>query len=240
MPNSFLGLCALFTLIASTSLAKVERVIEKSFPAEGVGKILVKSYGGDIEVKTVPGATTVSVLAKQVINAKSAQVADEIAAQHTVEIVQTGNEVSARFGFGEKAGRWTGKGKQPMAVDFEITAPTSVSVDVSTTGGHIEIGDLEGAVKAETRGGDIEVGTVKGTIIVSTSGGDIDLKGNFAEARLSTSGGDIDVGESRAPLQLSTSGGDITIESVWSRVRATTSSGDVKAHLQTPISDAIS
>lgn len=240
MPKALSGLFLLFALIASTCLAKVERSLEKSFPAQGIEKISVRSYGGDIEIRTVPGATSVSVVATQIIDAKTNQAADGIAAAHKLELTQNGNEIQARFGFGDKAGRWTGKGKQPMVVDFQITVPSSVSVELMTSGGGIEVGDLEGSVRAETNGGDIDLGSIGGPISVSTSGGDIALDGHRAEARLSTSGGDIDVSDSRAPLHASTSGGDITIDSAWSRVHAKTSGGDVKAHLQAPLTDSIS
>lgn len=241
MTNSKLLLnCVIGGLLTVSAFAKIERSVEKTFPATTPGVVSAKTHGGDIDINVQPGATSVRVVAKQVIDARTDADADELLAKRTLEIVQTGNEVRAQFGLGEKTSRWSFTGRQPVVVHFEITVPPSYSAELSTSGGEIEVGDLEGSVKANTSGGDIELGRIGGTVNASTSGGDIDLDGHVTEAKLTTSGGDIHVQESAAPLSVSTSGGDVTIDAVRDRVRASTSGGNVRANFLGSIKESAS
>ena len=119
-------------------------------------------------------------------------------------------------------------------------------VDVSTSGGDITTGKLEGEGHLKTAGGDIHVGSVNGSLFVNTSGGNIQVEtvsktldaktagGDIiigdvgGEARVSTSGGDVNVGKVTGKATLSTAGGDIELRGASGRVSARTSGGDVK------------
>jgi DUF4097 and DUF4098 domain-containing protein YvlB len=118
-------------------------------------------------------------------------------------------------------------------------------VDLSTSGGDMRTGDIQGDVTLRTSGGNIEMGVVGGEASVKTSGGDITVKsvgkshvastsgGNIeigdvgGEARVSTSGGDVHVRRVTGNASLNTSGGNIELEGASGTVKANTSGGDI-------------
>ena len=123
-------------------------------------------------------------------------------------------------------------GRQPrsLSVRVHLTVPNGYHVDLQTGGGGIEIGDLEGNVKARTSGGGIQVGRVtNGSVDIETSGGGLTITSVWkGDARARTSGGGINVGQVSGNLDVQTSGGGITIQSAGKNTSARTAGGGIK------------
>lgn len=215
------------TLLTASASAKVERVVEKSFPVDPGVHLRVSTAGGDVHVTTSSDAT-VRVTAKEHIRASSDSEADELLKKLDLKIEQNGNEVVASASYSSSMGFHFGSWP-PVQVDFYVSVPASASADLKTSGGNVVVGDLGGTVRARTSGGDIKLGSIGGEIDASTSGGNISLDEGRADARLSTSGGNVSAKNILGQADLRTSGGDIRIESVEGPLVAETSGGDVKA-----------
>jgi DUF4097 and DUF4098 domain-containing protein YvlB len=119
---------------------------------------------------------------------------------------------------------------------YEIKVPAKFNVDVSTSGGDIKLGGVNGIAKLHTSGGDIWADRVEGNLDVSTSGGDISLVCGGTEIVAHTSGGDIDLDYfgPNLGIDLSTSGGDIQVEipaDFNASMKLSTSGGDVNCNL---------
>jgi len=119
---------------------------------------------------------------------------------------------------------------------YEIKVPAKFNVDVSTSGGDIKLGGVNGTAKLHTSGGDIWAERVEGNLDVSTSGGDISLVCGGTEIVAHTSGGDIDLDYfgPNLGIDLSTSGGDIEVElpsDFDASMELSTSGGDVSCNL---------
>ncbi|MBC8204208.1 DUF4097 family beta strand repeat protein [bacterium] len=90
-------------------------------------------------------------------------------------------------------------------------------ISVKTSGGSIQIQEVKGCVSAKTSGGDIEVLKVNGHIIAVTAGGDIEAETNEGYIEASTSGGDVTAvilkfnPKADQHVKLSSSGGDINL-----------------------------
>lgn len=123
-------------------------------------------------------------------------------------------------------------GRQPRSLNvrIQLTVPNWYHVDLQTGGGGIEIGDLEGDVKAHTSGGGIQVGHIKnGSVDIETSGGGLTIMSVWeGDARVKTSGGGINVGQVSGNLDAQTSGGGITIQSAGKNVSARTAGGGIR------------
>lgn len=117
-------------------------------------------------------------------------------------------------------------------VHFTVQLPRDYPVDVRTSGGGLDVRDLNAAAHARTSGGGIVLQNVTGTINVYTSGGGIRAERLDGPAQLSTSGGPIDVADSTGDLDLHTSGGGIRIQNDDGRVDAHTSGGNIRAQLR--------
>ena len=119
---------------------------------------------------------------------------------------------------------------------YEIKVPAQFNVDVSTSGGDIKLGGVNGTAKLHTSGGDIWAERVEGNLDVSTSGGDISLICGGTEIVAHTSGGDIDLDYfgPNVGIDLSTSGGDIEVKlpsDFDASMELSTSGGDVSCNL---------
>lgn len=115
---------------------------------------------------------------------------------------------------------------------YEIKVPEKFNLDISTAGGDIKVGGVNGEIYLNTSGGDIWADIIAGNTRVNTSGGDIKIFSNDASIDALTSGGDITLeyfGENRG-IELRTSGGNIEIKlpsDFNASVELATSGGDV-------------
>lgn len=198
-----------------------ERTHQK-YTVDGAGTLTVDADFGSVRVESWPNdEVDVEVEKRRTgISEGSARDAfDEIA----VDISQRENDVDIRI---DRKSRF---GSDRVSVDIEVKVPESYNLDLKTSGGDIDIGDLQGDVRARTSGGDVTIGRVTEALLqVHTSGGDVSVKEGGAETKVSTSGGDIEIDTARGTVHATTSGGDITIGSTTDKVTAKTSGGDIE------------
>ncbi|HEY1848858.1 MAG TPA: DUF4097 family beta strand repeat-containing protein [Opitutaceae bacterium] len=217
--------CALAALAVPAS-AKIDRVVERTFTVQPGVALDVTTSGGDIKVES-SSDPVVRVIAKEHIRASSEAEADDLLKKLDLTIEQSGNEVVAKAEYKNDMGfHWGGT---PVQVDFEIRVPASASAELKTSGGDIDVGDIQGTLRAHTSGGSLHLGDIGGAIDASTSGGNISLGQGREKTKLSTSGGNISVDRVVGPADLRTSGGDIKVDAVDNTLDAETSGGEVKA-----------
>ncbi|HVZ66270.1 MAG TPA: DUF4097 family beta strand repeat-containing protein [Lacunisphaera sp.] len=233
--KSIIPLVTLGVLLAAPALlqAKITRTVEKSFTVQPGGNLKVKTAGGDVKVVTGTD-TQVKVTATEYIHASSDAKADELLKDLDLTIEQQGNDVSAIAKYegdhGWHVGNWP-----PVQVSFTVVVPSHYNVDLSTSGGDIELASISGQARMRTSGGNLKCDKVEGEVDGGTSGGDIFLREGTAKVHLTTSGGNIHVDRAGGEASLSTSGGDIIINAVKNRLTATTSGGDVRANIEGPL-----
>jgi DUF4097 and DUF4098 domain-containing protein YvlB len=113
-------------------------------------------------------------------------------------------------------------------LDWRITVPASVNLDLRTFAGSIRVSPTDGNVTARTAGGSVIAGDIGGSTAMITQGGSI-LVGNIggnAELR-STGGGQIEIGDVSGNAELATIAGPITTGTVSGRVSAETNGGTI-------------
>lgn len=220
---SLLMVAALTAFGSVSAHARIERVVEKSFNVSPGGSLEVETSGGGIRVQS-SDENKVTVVARQRIKAGSESEADELLEDLSLTIEQDGNNVIARAKYERRS--W---GSQPVQVDFTVTVPERYNVKLRTSGGSVNVADLEGVADVRTSGGSISLGRITGDIDARTSGGNISLEEGGGRVRLGTSGGSVRVGRAGGETDVDTSGGSIDIKSVEGQVRAHTSGGSVSA-----------
>lgn len=122
-------------------------------------------------------------------------------------------------------------------VKFLVRVPRQYNLRLDTSGGSIDVDDLDGTLDARTSGGSLEFGNIRGRVKGHTSGGSIKLAGAGDDVLLKTSGGSIRVGEVNGSLRAHTSGGSVRVAGALREVHATTSGGSVEATLLTQPSE---
>lgn len=201
-------------------MGHVERTHQK-YAVDGAGTLTVDTDFGSVRVESWPN-DEVDVEVEKRRTGISEDSARDAFDDVSVDISRQENDVDIRI---ERDRRF---GTNEVSVDIQVKVPESYNLDLKTSGGDIDVGDLGGDVLARTSGGDVNVGNIRDAVIrVHTSGGDVNVKGGGTETKVSTSGGDIEILDARGAVDASTSGGDVTIGNAAGEVSAKTSGGDI-------------
>ncbi|MEO7192419.1 MAG: hypothetical protein ABI051_15305 [Vicinamibacterales bacterium] len=189
----------------------LERQTERTFHARAGSVVKVELAGGAVTIQTGPPGV-VQVVLHQAVDAGSEREADALLADYEVSATQSGDQIQAigRRRRGAVSRLWQ---HNAVRINATITAPDDIRLDLTTSGGSIDVrGERVALVQAHTSGGSIHI-----------DGG--------ADSRLSTSGGSIKVGRASRTLQADTSGGSITVDYVGaaaSDVNLGTSGGGIR------------
>jgi TonB family protein len=107
-------------------------------------------------------------------------------------------------------------------------APSRFVGKLETEGGHIQVADVAGDLKAFTAGGHINAGNIDGDAQLHSGGGHISAGQIHGRADLETDGGNISVGQAGSLVTVRTGGGQIDFGEVRGSVRAQTGGGGIR------------
>jgi hypothetical protein len=204
--------------ITVTVNASTHDTIRKGFNVAEGGTLHLDAGSGD--VKVVTGGTGVAIEIQR--DARNQSYLD----RYKLSFEQSGNDVTI-----------VGKYDQPfhffsfgddLRIRFNIRVPSHYNLDIETSGGDVDLSDVNGTVKAHTSGGDVKGGHLTGAITLSTSGGDVEVAGVTGPVVMKTSGGDIELGDASSTAELKTSGGTIKVHHIGGDLYARTSGGSIK------------
>lgn len=217
---TFLFLCSSFisanTNIVSNSTNEI--IHHKSFKISAGNSLVLKTESGDVLITPWENdEVDIKVIGNE--RAKERMRFDFTANNNEVKIIAKKDGSSMNL-------------FSNLKLKYEIKVPSSFNIDVSTAGGDIKVGGVNGSVKLNTSGGDIWADRCTGYLNVNTSGGDIKLFTSNTPVNANTSGGDILLEYSGANkgIELKTSGGDIVIKvspELKANVEMSTSGGEV-------------
>lgn len=209
-----------------------EDTIKRSFDCESGGLLKVELGMGSISVKAGgAGKIDVTVLRK--------------AAGLTREEAQARlNSISVEFqpdGRGLTIQSWVDERHDCVGLDFVISVPQEFNVDLTTSGGDVNVDGLVGETRCGSSGGSLRIRQTARRLVARTSGGDI---------RIEQTAGDDDqvkapseysrLGISGEPqIRAATSGGTIVTRlhtQLAGDCRLSTSGGDIIAHLNPSVS----
>jgi TonB family protein len=107
-------------------------------------------------------------------------------------------------------------------------AADHVVARLETEGGHIQVQDVAGDLRAFTAGGHINAGNIAGDASLRSGGGHIRASQIGGRADLQTDGGNITVGQAGSLVSVRTGGGQIDFGEVRGSVRAQTGGGGIR------------
>lgn len=191
----------LIVIIAATFGTSVALAAQKTYdkrlnapPGGGL------TFQADVGSVSVVGGDAAEVVVHADLEASEAFLSDfHISAEQT----PSGVTILARKSHRD----WSDTG--PTRVRFTIQVPRNYRVDLQTSGGGLDVRDLNAAVRAETSGGGVQVQNVAGTVNARTSGGRIEVADSTGDLDLKTSGGGIDIRNDDGKVEARTSGGGI-------------------------------
>lgn len=232
-------------LVFAVSAFGAQDVIKKGFTVGDGGTLHLDRANGNIKV--VSGGTGVAV---EITRKAHGRNAEKRLQDHKITFSQDGNDVTIVSDDDNDRGphgwfNWN----DDYDVQWNIRVPAHYNLDVSTSGGSIDLADIGGTTIAHTSGGDIETGRLAGDAKLNTSGGGIRVASAGGKLVAHTSGGSIDIGNVTGTVDARTSGGDIelaridgdviarssgggiTIEDAMGSVDASTSGGSIRARM---------
>jgi len=223
MPTSTARLALIIAATLGTSVAlAAHRTYDKRLPAPPGGELTLRA---DIGSVAVVGRDAPDVIIHADLDGSEAFLSDfHISAGQT----PSGVNVEARK---THKGWFEQHGEDSTRVQFTIEVPRSYRVDVQTSGGGLDLRDLNASVRAITSGGSARIQDIAGTVEVRSSGGSIDGEHLKGSSQLHTSGGEVNVADSTGDLNLYTSGGSIHIRNDDGKIDAHTSGGSIRADL---------
>lgn len=196
-------LMMLFILLGITVSLAQQKV--KAFNLGSDGKIEVNISYGDINI---------NVWNKSEVNLKYDE--DEETG-NSFKFIQNGNTLTITSG-------------DNPAEDLSMSVPSSVNLDISTSGGDIKInGNISGKIDCTTAGGDIKTDDITGNAFISTSGGEVTTGNINGDGKINSGGGDLKLGIISGSADLSTGGGNITVSDVKKGLIIKTGGGNVNA-----------
>ena len=211
-------------LLFAASVFASEDVIKKGFTVADGGTLRLE--GGIGNIRVVTGGSGVAV---EITRKADDRRSERTLREHKITFAQQGNDVviTSDLDDDHRPHSWF-NWDDDYEVQFNIRVPDRYNVDVETSGGWINIDEINGTVEARTSGGSIKTGRIGGEGNLRTSGGSITVGGASARLVAHTSGGSIDVGDTTGPIEVKTSGGSITLARTGGEVVARTSGGNIR------------
>jgi DUF4097 and DUF4098 domain-containing protein YvlB len=227
MKTTPVRLLTLALFVAGAVAVKADQdIITKTFPVKAGGKLRLNVDRGSVHITTSSSDKVDVKITRELKRGSTAEI-KAVLEQHKIELSSTDNEVKIEaqnphklFDFNNPLHR--------LQVDYTISIPARFDVDIKTSGGNIEVTDLEGKTVVHTSGGNLKLGSINGPIKANTSGGNITVTKCEGDAEVNTSGGDLNLGEIKGNLVAHTSGGGITLEKTKGSVKANTSGGNIR------------
>ncbi|PKH85810.1 DUF4097 family beta strand repeat-containing protein [Colwellia sp. Bg11-28] len=199
--------------------------------AKTINKEFTVANGGLLKIATDVGAIDIETHAKETVLVE-VEITGKNEDDMEVSFKNNGDDVTIKGDFDRSGFSF---GNNHIRVTYKVTLPQTYNVDLNTSGGSIEIEDLEGEVDAYTSGGSISLEDIQGNVDIKTSGGSLDLDNIIGKIDAHTSGGSIELKLPTKPTKdskVKTSGGSITaylVKNVAVNLSAKTSGGRVSS-----------
>jgi DUF4097 and DUF4098 domain-containing protein YvlB len=218
-------LSALFAVTVAAHAADFERTVTVSGPAD----LYVSTGAGHIHI--YPGSDNQIHIKAHLSSGWGAGPDIDQRMAHIVQnppITQTGNAVHV----GE-VGPEERRIYNNITIDYEISAPKSVALNLHTGSGDIEVDNLGRFLKAQTGSGSVRAHGVAGPAELGTGSGDIDLEDTASgDVKASTGSGSIRIHGLDGALNAKTGSGDIEADgSLAGSSRLTSGSGSLRLHI---------
>ena len=205
-----------------TYLGDDTKRIEKKFPVQLNGSLVIDTDLGDVSV-TGCDVNELTVLVTE-------RASHDILRKFHLNFEQQGNTVRIEGRYPQRLFRFFEEFS--FDVRYVVQVPREFNLDIETAGGNLMIKDVKGDIRGNTSGGDVDVAQLNGKVRVTTSGGNVNVRKSNGDLLLKTSGGDIEGDSIDGTIDVETSGGNIVIKDSEAKLKGSTSGGDIRVELK--------
>jgi DUF4097 and DUF4098 domain-containing protein YvlB len=220
--HSVSALTLVFALLGSSAVYAAEKAFDRSFDVTSGGRLSVNIEGGQIVV--------LGTDANRVVVHMRAKGSEERLEKVTLSADRNaeGVTVLGKRDRGDRLFGWLGS---DVNISVTIEVPREYNLDLHTSGGDINVRQVNGTAIGRTSGGRVNVESIRGDVRMRTSGGRMDARSIQGSLELETSGGSITATQIDGRVRANSSGGSIRLEQVSGAVDAHTSGGSINIQL---------
>ena len=194
--------------------------VTATYTVDPGGELTIDADLGSVRIETSAG-NKVEILIEKRREGGTEDQARRAFDEVEVTTEQQGNDVH----IGVDNSRWFKRARVSVAMMVQV--PDTYNLDIKTSGGSIEIGDLDGEITAKTAGGSIRTGNTNGDVTAKTLGGSIRIGPTEGGVSAKTLGGSIAIGDTKGDVSAHTLGGSIRIGIAKGDVFARTMGGNI-------------
>jgi len=201
-----------------------EEIFERELQISPNGQLFLKNFSGDITVKSWE-EPMVKVEAVKHARGRTQQEARENTQKIEIDIHQEEDTVriatkmpSSGLGWGR--GRW---------VNYNLSVPQNINLELETMSGDIETEDIQGNVKINAKSGDLRTKKIRGDVEAVSLSGDVvmeEIKGNLTVKSLSGDMRGKDIVSDSAKISLHS--GDANFTKLQGNLTVDSLSGDAR------------
>ena len=163
-------LCLYLAPVGCSAGKSVEtEVVERKVAFLPGGRLTIVNVNGDITVDSWD-RHEVKMKAEKRARAESEEQARLLLEKTTVTFEPSGDRIDIRTDAPRKPGR-----NRNVSVDYTVTVPKAIDLDLKTVNGRVDVNDVSGAVDAKTTNGRIGLTGIVGSIQARTTNGKIGL-----------------------------------------------------------------
>jgi len=200
-PISLLAGCTMY-------LAQGKVDFHETAGSEGIGKVIVETRNGSIDVRCDTNARQVDIQGSKFASGVSQEDARALAEKIQIEVRrESGPPQSLRI-----VAKFPEADVRNRGASFRIVVPPTVSLELVTCNGEVTVAGTRREVRVESSNDRIRISDVQGNVYARTSNG---------EVVASAIAGNVDVSSSNGNIQIQRAGRD--------RVKAETSNGRIRA-----------
>jgi DUF4097 and DUF4098 domain-containing protein YvlB len=207
--------------------AVIESNIDKTFPAEPGGTLLVDVDRGSIEIST-HDAKEVAVHVLRKIEGVAEARAAGLFAEQEVQFKSDDGRIEVK-GFATTANRVWNRERSKLQIRYQITVPKKFNLELNTGAGSIDCTPIQGNVKGKSGGGSLKFSGVDGTLEAETGAGGIEVAKVTGTTSLKSGGGGIKLGDSTGVVKIETGAGSIDIKRATGKLQAKSHGGSLTA-----------
>jgi Putative adhesin len=215
-------LTAVCALLGSGAVYAAEKEFSRSFEVSPGERLSVTTEGGQI--------TVVGTDANRVVVRMRAKGSEERLEKITMSAERNGDGVAVvgKRDSGNQVFGWFGS---DVNISVAVEVPRTYNIDLNTSGGDINVRQINGTAVGRTSGGRVNVESIRGDVRMRTSGGRMEARSIQGDLELQTSGGSITASNVSGRVRANSSGGSIRLERVNGAVEAHTSGGSINIEL---------
>jgi DUF4097 and DUF4098 domain-containing protein YvlB len=221
--------CGLQVMAAAAQSGDRAPFITKTFSRESIKQLQAQTSGGNI---SVAGQTSGDAKVEVYIHGNNGwgdglsrdEIQKRLDEQFDLTLAVENGTLKAIAKHKEHFDNW----RRSLSISFKVYVPESVSSEVHTSGGNIDLKDLAGTENFGTSGGNMSIEHLTGKLNGSTSGGNVDISDSKNDIDLRTSGGNMHAKHCEGTIRMGTSGGNMVLEDVKGDIHATTSGGQIE------------